>query len=282
VPEKALIRRVLVAMDGSPHGEAAAGLAFDWVGRFGVELIGLGILDEPSITSPGPASFGGTAFKRHRDDVRLAAEHRRVLDLLPEFRQRCDAARVPCSVVEDTGASHEQIVAEAAGCDVVLLGRETHFQFESQDHPDTTLSKVLRESPRPVVVVPRDRDPGEGVLVAYGSGREVARALQTLVLLGLAGDEPVCLLAVDHDVARAETRLGPAARFLAAHSARAVLRPLASEAAPAGLILEEVRCRRPRLLVMGAHGHHPVRDLFFTSVTRAVLREASVPVFVGA
>jgi nucleotide-binding universal stress UspA family protein len=33
---------------------------------------------------------------------------------------------------------------------------------------------------------------------------------------------------------------------------------------------------------MGAHGHHPVRELFFTSVTRAVVREAPVPVFVGA
>jgi nucleotide-binding universal stress UspA family protein len=33
---------------------------------------------------------------------------------------------------------------------------------------------------------------------------------------------------------------------------------------------------------MGAHGHHPVRDLFFTSVMRAVLRDAPVPVFVGA
>ncbi|PYM67336.1 MAG: hypothetical protein DMD79_01280 [Candidatus Rokuibacteriota bacterium] len=39
------IRRVLVAMDGSPHGEAAAGLGIDWARRFGAELLGLGILD---------------------------------------------------------------------------------------------------------------------------------------------------------------------------------------------------------------------------------------------
>ena len=38
------IRRVLVAMDGSPHGEAAAGLGIDWARRFGAELLGLGIL----------------------------------------------------------------------------------------------------------------------------------------------------------------------------------------------------------------------------------------------
>jgi nucleotide-binding universal stress UspA family protein len=277
-----VIRRALVAMDGSAHGQAAATLAIDWARRFDAELVGLGVLDEPSITSPEPVSFGGTAFKRHRDEVRLADEHRRVLELLGEFQRRCAAERVRCSVQEDIGAPHEQIVAEASGVDVVILGRETHFQFETQEQPDATLGKVLRESPRPVVVVPRESAAGEGTLVAYGSGREVARTLQTFALLGLAGDEPVCLLAGDGDVARAEARLAPAAKFLTAHGVRVTLRPVGSDAAPAALILDEVRRRRPRLLVMGAQGHHPVRDLFFTSVTRSVLRDAPVPVFVGA
>jgi nucleotide-binding universal stress UspA family protein len=277
-----MLRRILVAMDGSANGAAAATLAIGWGRRHEAELVGLGILDKPSITSPEPVGFGGTAFKRHRDDVRLADEHRRVLALLAEFHRRCDADGVRCTLVEDIGAPHEQIVAEAAAADVVVLGRETHFQFETQEHPDTTLSKVLRESPRPVIVVPREPASGEGALVAYGSGREVVRTLQTFALLGLAGDEPVCLLAVDQDLARAEARLGPAAQFLAAHGVRVVLQPAAADQAPAEVILEHVRQRRPRLLVMGAQGHHPVRDLFFTSVTRAVLREAPVPVFVGA
>ncbi len=277
-----MIRRALVAMDGSAHGAAAATLAIEWARRFDAELIGLGILDKPSITSPEPVSFGGTAFKRQRDEIRLADAHRQVLQLLTAFHERCNTARVQCSVVEDIGAPHDQIVSEAFGCDVVVLGRETHFQFETQDQPDATLSKVLRESPRPVVVVPREPAAGSGVLVAYGSGREVARTLQTFALLGLAGDEPVCLLAIDHDLARAEARLHPAGKFLTAHGLRVALQPLASKAAPAALILDEVRRQRPRLIVMGAQGYHPVRDLFFTSVTRAVLKESPVPVFVGA
>jgi nucleotide-binding universal stress UspA family protein len=133
-----------------------------------------------------------------------------------------------------------------------------------------------------VVVVPRESTPGEGVLVAYGSGREVARALQTFALLGLAGDEPVYLLAIDADGARAEARLQPAGQYLRAHGIRAVLSPVASTDSPVELILAETLRRRPRLVVMGAHGHHPVRDLFVTSVTRAMLRDAPVPVFVGA
>jgi nucleotide-binding universal stress UspA family protein len=274
-----MVRRMLVAMDGSPHGEAAATLALDWAARFGAELLGLGILDKPSLTRGEPVPLGATAFKRHRDEVRLADAHRHVLDLLARFHQRCDAAGVRCTVLEDIGTPREQILAE---CDVVVLGRETHFRFETQDSPDATLSKVLRESPRPVVVVPREPASGNGVLVAYGSGREVARTLQTFTLLGLASDEPVCLVAIDADVARAETRLQSAAPYLAAHGVRATLAPVASRVAPATLLLNEVRRPQPRLVVMDAHGLHAVRDLFLTSVTRAVLRDAPVPVFVGA
>jgi nucleotide-binding universal stress UspA family protein len=277
-----MVRRILVAMDGSPHGETASVLAIDWATRFGAELVGLGILDEPSITKPEPVSFGGTAYKRQRDEARLGEAHRFLFVLLAKFQQRCETAQVRCTVVEDVGAPHAQIIAEAQACDLVMLGRETHFQFETQDQPDETLSKVLRESPRPVIVVPREPAPGHGVLVAYGGGREVARTLQTFTLLGLAQGEPVSVVGIHEDLARAEANLQPAGRFLAAHDVAFTLHPVASKASPASVILEEVRRRQPRLVVMGAHGHHPVRDLFFTSVTRAVLKDAPVPVFVGA
>ena len=85
-----------------------------------------------------------------------------------------------------------------------MLGRETHFRFETQDRPDATLAQVIR------------------------------------------------------------------------------LCPIVSEAAPAEILLEEVRRRHPGLLVMGAHGHHPLRDLFATSVTRSVLAECPIPAFIGA
>ena len=98
-----MIRRTLVAMDGSAHGLSAGTFALEWARRFGTELVGLGILDEPSITRPEPVSFGGTAFKRHRDEIRPADAHRRILELLGDFRRRCDAAGMRCTVVEDLG-----------------------------------------------------------------------------------------------------------------------------------------------------------------------------------
>jgi nucleotide-binding universal stress UspA family protein len=265
-----MVRRILVAMDGSPHGEAAVALALEWGRRLGAELVGLGVLDEPAIQ-------GAEAMPR------LADAHRQIQGFLSAFQRRCGEARVRCTTVERMGQPHEQIVLEAQGCDLVMLGRGTNFHFERPILPDRTLSQVLRSSPRPVVVVPPGPVPaGEGLLVAYGGGREIARTLHTVALLDLAWDEAIDLLAVATDRAEAEERLRRAGALLIAHGLRASLLPVVSEAPTAEVILDEVRRRRPRLLVMGAHGHHPVRDLFLTSVTRAVLNESPVPVLAGA
>jgi len=73
-----------------------------------------------------------------------------------------------------------------------------------------------------------------------------------------------------------------AGEFLVAHGTPHRLHAIASDGAPADVLLEEVRRRSPRLLVMGAHGHHrSLRELFATSVTRAVLTAWPVPVFLG-
>jgi nucleotide-binding universal stress UspA family protein len=277
-----MMQSALVALDGSPYSTTATALALDWAARFGARLLGVGVVDEPSIHGPEAVPLGAGAYKKARDEARMAAAHRRVLEFLADFRELSKAAGVRADVLEDVGEPADQILREAQRCDVVVLGRETRFRSETPDRPDTTLGLVLRHSPRPVVVVPRDLPDGQGVVVAYGGGRESARSPQTFLLLGLAAGEEIEVLSINRDGAEAEAVAHLAGDLLAAHGARYRLHPIASKVDPAQVLLQHVRNQRPRVLVMGAHGHHPVRDLFATSVTRAVLRECPVPVFIGA
>jgi len=128
-----MIGKLLVAMDVSSHGEAAAALAIGWPQRFGPELDGLGVLDEPTITRPEPVPLGATSFRRERDETLLARAHARVRGFL-EVRDRCGAAT-----------------------------------------------------------------DGEGVLVAYCDGQEMARTLQSFTLLGVADNEMTVVLAIAPD-----------------------------------------------------------------------------------
>jgi nucleotide-binding universal stress UspA family protein len=277
-----MLRSALVALDGSAYGESAADLAIDWACRYGVRLLGLGIVDAPTIQRAEPVPLGAGAYKKARDEARLADAHRRVADFLADFRARGHAAGVAVEVLEDIGDPPARILREAQRCDVVILGRETHFHFETQEQPDETLARVLRGSPRPVVVVPRSVPEGQGILLAYGGGREAARTLQTFHLLGLAAGETVEVVSVHRDGAEAEALVNLAGEYLTAQAAPFRLHPIVSAAPPADVLLERIRYGRPRLLVMGAQGHHPFRDLFGTSVTRAVIRACPVPAFIGA
>jgi len=277
-----MLRSALVALDGSAYSESAAALAIEWARRYGARLLALGVLDAPRIQKAEAVPLGAGAYKQARDEARMADAHRRVKDFLADFRERSRSAGIPAEVIEDIGAPAASILLEAQRCDVVILARETHFHFETQDRPDETLAQVLRGSARPVVVVPRELPQGQGVVLAYGGGREAARTLQTFQLLGLAADETIEVVSVHRDTAEAEALAHRAGDYLAAHGAPHRLHAITSAESPAEVLLEQVRHARPRLLVMGAHGHHPLRDLFSTSVTRAVLRACPVPVFVGA
>jgi nucleotide-binding universal stress UspA family protein len=244
-------------------------------------VLGLGVVDAPAIEHGEPVPMGAYAYKKQRDEARLAEAHRRVVQVLQEFRARSGAAGVDATTVEDIGDPAEQVLREAQRCDVVLLARETRFQFETGERPAETLTHVIRATPRPVVVVPRQPRDGRGIVVAYGGGREAASTLQTFVLLGLAAGEELDVVTVHRDGAEAEAIARRAGDFLTAHGVAHRRHPVASKGAPADAILEAVDRHQPRLLVMGAHAPHPLRDLFATSVTRAVLGACPVPTVVG-
>jgi nucleotide-binding universal stress UspA family protein len=214
-----MLGSILLALDGSVYSESAAGLAIDWAGRYGARLLAVGMLDAPTIQKPEPIPMGAGAYKRARDEARLADAHRRVVEFLSEFRDLSRSAGVPAEVVEEIGDPAASILREAQRCDVVILARETHFHFETQDRPDEALAQVLRNSPRPVVVVPRQLPDGQGIVVAYGGGREAARTLQTFQLLGLAAGESIEVVSVHRDGAQAEALAHRAGDYLAAHGA---------------------------------------------------------------
>src|SRR5262249_15885434 len=277
-----MLKSVLVALDGSPCSISAPTLALGWGRRFDAKLLALGIVDEVSIRRAEPVPLGAGVYKKSRDEARMADAHHRVAGFLADFRARARAAGARAGGIEELGGPAERVLWEAQRADVVRVGRESQFKFETPERRDATLAQVVRSSPRPMVVVPQTPADGAGILVAYGGGREAARTLQLFALLGLAAGDTLDVLTVRQEAAEARMIARAAGDFLTAHGVVHRVHTFASSAAPAEVLLDEVQSRRPRLLVLGAHRDHPLRDLFATSVTRAVLRACPVPIFVGA
>ena len=274
-----MLTSILVGLDGSPYSEVALDLGIEWAKRFDAMLVGLGIVDEPTIRSHEPVPIGGAAFKLERDEFRMSEARGKVEEFLNQFTQRCTEARVSCKALEDIGMPFKEILRESHRYDLVLLGHETHFHFETADKADETLWRVLRRESRPVVITPPKLKSGSCVLVAYDESPQADRALQVFQASGLDFGQEVVVMSVaaSEEVATREAK--EAVEFLQSHDMRAKACVRQSGGRPGRVILEEVERQNARMLVMGVSKHTTLRDLLVGGVTKTVLRESPVPIF---
>jgi nucleotide-binding universal stress UspA family protein len=242
-------------------------------------LVGLGIIDAPTICKPQPVPLGGSAYKVHHDATLLADAGQKVKQFSEHCAQRCATAGIACQLLQDTGLPAEHILLEAQHSDLIMLGQHTFFHFATQQQPDTTLDVVLKQSPRPVVAVPATLPEGRVVVVAYDGSPHAVRALQMFQALGLAISQEVHIVCVDAAQERADRCVERAVAFLHSHDIVAQAYACVTAAAPAHVLLEHVHQVQARVLVMGASGRSTLREFFGGSVTRTMLRDSPVPLF---
>jgi nucleotide-binding universal stress UspA family protein len=163
--------------------------------------------------------------------------------------------------------------------DLVVLPRQSHFHFETEHKADDTVEKVLRQSARPVVVVPPRRGGSGPVVVAYDGGLHAARALQAFQALGIESAAEVLVVSVHEDAPEAVERAERAIAFLASHGIPALRASVAAPGPVAPAILRVVEDVDARLLVAGMRDRRRLTELFTGSTTQALLRGAQVPLF---
>lgn len=274
-----MLTSILVGLDGTHHSDVALGLGIEWAKRLDAVLVGLGIVDEPSLRAREPISIGTSVFKVEQDEHRVASARKKIEHILDEFTARCTDEGVSCKVLEDFGLPYKEILRESHRHDLVLLGHETHFHFETGEKADETLWRVLRRESRPVVIAPPEPRAGSSVVLAYDESPQADRAMQAFQTSGLDFGEEVFVLCVSPTEERAECEAEEAVEFLQAHGLRAVACLREHRGHVGKTILEEVEQRGARMLVMGVSKHSMLRDLLVGGVTKTVLQECPAAVF---
>src|SRR5262245_57831225 len=75
-------------------------LGIQWARRSGAMLVGLGIIDAPTISKPEPVPIGGSAYKVHHDATLLTDASHKVGQFLEHCAQRCTEADVACQILQ--------------------------------------------------------------------------------------------------------------------------------------------------------------------------------------
>jgi nucleotide-binding universal stress UspA family protein len=120
---------------------------------------------------------------------------------------------------------------------------------------------------------------GHTVLVAYDGSLQAARALQAFQTSGLAGLLPTIVVSVSSEQLEASRVAERAIDFLRFHDIKAEPLPLPTGTPTATVLLETAAKRNAVLIVMGGYGQPILREFFMGSVTRTLLAESPVPLF---
>lgn len=177
-----------------------------------------------------------------------------------------------------------------------VVGRRARYTDLVAVGPDLLGSEVLRSkvvegtlfaSGRPVLLLPetpRATLRPRRVMVAWDSSLEAARAVREALDMLVAADD-VRLVLVDPVAGESGQGAEPgadAAAYLARHGVKvAVDRLPSSGQSVAAVLSRHAADMDAELMVMGAYGHSRLRERIFGGVTRSILDEPPLPIFMA-
>jgi len=278
-----MYRSALVALKPEGLNEELLNYAVELAQRYSLRLSGTAILDRDLVAPPQAVPLGGMAFKVELDEDRIARTREQMVAAITTFREHCAAARVPFDDSCSSGSLCPELARAAQRNDFLLLGHTNETLAVGHGQADSPLQAILRHCPGPALVVPaRPPADADGVVVAYDGSLQAVRALRSFIASGFNTKDPVHVVSYDIDFEAARQLALTAQGLLASHGFQACAAPgsIPSGQTEASLIQAACRLHDPRLLVMGAYGKSAVREFFLGSVTKSLLAEAQVPIFV--
>ena len=211
----------------------------------------------------------------------------RAEETLADYRRRADEAKVDFKAEVVEGQVIPILREHSKYTDLLLLGQDNP---EDPDNASYGLADALLfEGASPCMMVPHSgklATPGQRVLLTWNASRESARALRealpilqrasTIVVLSSEPDDG------DTDVARGHPHAAELARFLDSHGIETVSSGISDvDLSPSEAILGQAADMNADLIVMGAYGHARLREIILGGVTRDLLKQSTVPLFLA-
>lgn len=273
------LKTILVCLTTPDHADTLMKVAVPLARKHNAHLIGLhtveALLVYPGIAmhvpEPAFAAFNSSQKEEAAAIKTRFTRHTENEDFTSEFRLiRAEAV-----------SAGERMVESARAADLVIMAHED----KGADRYDQrhVQAQVIRESGRPVIIVPLEYDGpeiGNNILVGWSDTREAARAAHDM--LGIAADAAeITVLRVGKDTK--DTLKDSDAIDIAEMLSRHGLKPTLEQREPLGNdiaeVLDQVAFEKGAdLVVTGAFGHSKAYDFVIGATTYALLRGSKRPV----
>jgi nucleotide-binding universal stress UspA family protein len=283
-PPEAALREIVVFIDGHTKAGGILEFAGELAEEHGARLIGVFLQPEATIT-PAETFARGTGMLRvsesHYSQLeRIDADYRALFgDIVRRHGLR------PESEWRSLPYFSSEVGVHAYYADVVMIAQPR--PEGRTDRPPGLAESLILTSGRPIIMFPSVSTVSRirRILVGWNARRESIRAVAD-AMPALMKAEAVEVLVIDHErtAGHGQEPAADVARHLARRGVKVETRRLSSakEKEEVGrLLLSQAAAFDADLLVMGAYGHSQLREWMLGSVTRTVLREASLPVLMS-
>lgn len=263
--------RILLATDGSPQAKGAEVLA-EWLAyKLSAKLFLLYVRDVRLLRGLEPLDLGALTipvpvYRQELEKV-LTLKGESILERL---RKSAQEAGIEAEAALETGLPHEVILRYARGADLLVLGRSGEAHGGRFLGLGSTVDRVLRTSPIPVVVAPMDHVALEGALLGYNASESAVRAMHVLAALAKPLGLRVRVVSVHEDPVQAGSWALEAEAYLRDQGLEVEALALSGDPAEHLLALQNPT----DLLALGA----PVRRFLLGSTAEHVVRHAVGPV----
>jgi len=287
------IRTILVLMDGSDGSRPAMETAFAVAGEFDAHVDVLHVRADPKDVVPllGEGMSGAMIEEMfdlaEKEAAERSARARAIFDqycsgnsiVLESDPGEGGTSRPTTAWVEKTGREDEAIARHGRLADLIVMGQSTP---QADVSSALTMNAALFESGRPVLMVPAASPSPVGgkAAIAWNGSAQASRAIGSAIPVLRKADEVIIMTAESDSTSVA---VAPEmATYLAWHGIRAQIQTFLPAGRQVGeSVLRECTGAGVNLLVMGAYTHSRMRQLILGGVTRHVLAEAKIPVFLA-
>lgn len=213
------------------------------------------------------------------------ADLKRLEDRKAEISAFVAASAVSGDVVSgypELASADEMIGQRARYADLTLAGPEL---LQTETLREKVIEGALFQSGKPLLLLPEGARPTlqpKRVLVAWDTRIEATRAVREALELLAAADEVRLVIVdpVEGERFHGEEPGADAATFLARHGVKVTVDRLPSEnRSVADVLRRHAVDTDAGMLVMGAYGHSRLRERIFGGVTRSMLEDPPLPVF---
>jgi nucleotide-binding universal stress UspA family protein len=272
-----MIKRILVALSGTPCTSSAIAHGIELAKSHNAELTGVTVFDIDRLQDVGPIPIGGATAAHNLGEHRMALAKEQIEDSITEFEKACCDAEITHRVIRETGDSAKCLLDDWRYHDITVIGLRGLFEYGVlHDHSDIALD-VIGNGLRPLLAVSEQYRPIKSALVAYDGSPLAARAMKAYCMLGIWKPMPTTVACFKGQDGDANRLLSDAASYLTSHTIPTTTKRI--EEKPRNAILEEMYACNADLLVMGAAKRTRLGRKLLGDTARFALENSTRPIF---